>query len=84
MSRQLSRQNLPTREDEISFLVIGAALNISAKLGAGLSEAACETILFHDLAKACSLNARNTFRSTTTESGLKMRFVSILSWKTGS
>ena len=49
MSSRLSRDNLKTREDEISFPVIGAALNISAKLGAGLSESACETILFHDL-----------------------------------
>ena len=51
MSRPFSRHNLPTREDELSFLVIGAALNISAKLGSGLTESACETILFHDLTR---------------------------------
>lgn len=51
MPRILSPDNLPTREDEVSHLIIGAALNSSAKTGIGLMESVCESILAHDLCR---------------------------------
>lgn len=49
MTRKLLLPNQNTREDELSYLIIGVALNISAKVGIGLMESAYETILVHEL-----------------------------------
>jgi GxxExxY protein len=41
--------DIKTKEDELSYKIIGAAMEVHAALGPGLLESANETCLFHEL-----------------------------------